>query len=175
MGVGKFGFNLTEQESRQLMRHFDSNGDGQIHYNEFCDVILDSDCSAEMLRRQAGGQPLNTPTDLEYDKVVDKRAEDLKEEDAMRLAVRNIQRVFHQQTRLVTKLMKEFVRITPKKFVTSEQIKDTISNIGHEFSLADIERCVTFLIPNADMTQIDYVKFVQGMSVTHYNQPAAGR
>jgi len=39
----KFAFRLSDDEMVVIMRHFDTQKDGQISYNEFCDAILDPD------------------------------------------------------------------------------------------------------------------------------------
>eukprot|EP00921_Rhytidocystis_pertsovi_P016000 GHVQ01025307.1.p1 GENE.GHVQ01025307.1~~GHVQ01025307.1.p1 ORF type:complete len:786 (-),score=103.06 GHVQ01025307.1:159-2516(-) len=171
LGLTKFGFNLTDQEARLLMRHFDCNRDGQVSYNEFCDVVLDQDFSSEMLATKAK-PPLDREEDEAYDSLVGEKAVQLKEAEAMRKAVRNIQRVFYQHARLVSKLIKEFVRMTPKKFVNSRQIQSAMQNIGHTFPIEDVERCIAFLMPKTDFETIDYVLFVQGLTITYYNLPA---
>merc|ERR1719408_145793 len=67
----KFGFMLGEEEVLILMRHFDKRQDGQITYNEFCDVVLDEDFTKEMLRPKLG---IDTNADLEYNKRVANKA-----------------------------------------------------------------------------------------------------
>merc|ERR1711904_181402 len=59
----KFGFMLGEEEVLILMRHFDNRQDGQITYNEFCDVVLDADFTKDMLKPKLG---IDTNTDPEY-------------------------------------------------------------------------------------------------------------
>merc|ERR1712139_639624 len=59
----KFGFMLGDEEVLILMRHFDKRQDGQITYNEFCDVVLDEDFTKEMLRPKLG---IDARPDAEY-------------------------------------------------------------------------------------------------------------
>merc|ERR550537_262150 len=59
----KFGFMLGEEEVLILMRHFDKRQDGQISYNEFCDVVLDEDFTKEMMNSKPG---VNVRSDAEY-------------------------------------------------------------------------------------------------------------
>merc|ERR1719395_138223 len=47
--LGKFGFQLTEEETIMIMQHFDKRQDGQVTYNEFCDAVLEQDYSTQML------------------------------------------------------------------------------------------------------------------------------
>merc|ERR1712070_1141780 len=49
----KFGFMLADDEVLILMRHFDKRQDGQVSYNEFCDALLDEDCTCEMMKVKA--------------------------------------------------------------------------------------------------------------------------
>merc|ERR1712188_19476 len=60
----KFGFMLSDEEVLILMRHFDKRQDGQVSYNEFCDALLDEDCTCEMMKVKA---PIDPRSDAEYD------------------------------------------------------------------------------------------------------------
>merc|ERR1712193_144048 len=59
----KFGFLLSEEEVLVLMRHFDARQDGQVTYNEFCDALLDEDCTCEMMKVKPA---IDTRSDPEY-------------------------------------------------------------------------------------------------------------
>merc|ERR1719408_434302 len=77
----KFGFMLAEEEVLVLMRHFDKRQDGQITYNEFCDVVLDEDFTKEMLR----GKPAIDPTsDPGYSKRAAEKSVERQETDRVR-------------------------------------------------------------------------------------------
>merc|ERR1711959_602990 len=64
----KFGFMLDDSEVLILMRHFDARKDGQVSYNEFCDALLDEDCTCEMMKSK-------TPIDPRPDQAYNERAE----------------------------------------------------------------------------------------------------
>merc|ERR1719305_1423282 len=59
----KFGFILSDEEVLIVMRHFDKRQDGQVSYNEFCDSLLDEDCTSEMLKSKA---PIDARPDPQY-------------------------------------------------------------------------------------------------------------
>merc|ERR1711998_131040 len=63
----KFGFLLSEEEVLVLMRHFDARQDGQVTYNEFCDALLDEDCTCEMMK-------VKPPIDARSDPAYNERA-----------------------------------------------------------------------------------------------------
>uniref|UniRef100_A0A0G4HCV0 Calmodulin n=1 Tax=Chromera velia CCMP2878 TaxID=1169474 RepID=A0A0G4HCV0_9ALVE len=168
--LGKFGFILTEQELLTVMRHFDLNEDGQVSFNEFCDVILDRDCTDGMLQSHAKTRIRLSP-DESYVDAVKETAENLGETDKMRKAVRSVQRVFHEKANATTKLLKEFVRMTTSPYVTSVQIQRAMKELGYEFCLEDVERCVAFVLPEASFDQVDYVTFIQALAITFHDMP----
>jgi len=170
-GMQKFAFNLPDEEIQAVMRHFDLNQDGKVTYTEFCDVLLDKDWSSEMLHTHTKF-PVRTTPDEQYADKVQQSTADLKEAQKTRSAVRQIQSVFYAHNKTLTKLLKEFVMMTTKKHVTSQQVQQAMKNIGYEFPLDDVERCITFVQPQADLTQIDYVTFLQGLSVSFHDLPA---
>merc|ERR1719265_3059621 len=53
----KFGFQLSEHEVLIIMRHFDRRQDGQVSYNEFCDALLDEDCTSTMMQSKPALDP----------------------------------------------------------------------------------------------------------------------
>jgi Ca2+-binding EF-hand superfamily protein len=57
-----YNFDLSDQEIISVMRKFDSNGDGVVRYNEFCDAILDKDYTA--VEASSGGQILHGQNDF---------------------------------------------------------------------------------------------------------------
>merc|ERR1711907_485720 len=81
----KFGFMLSDEEVLILMRHFDKRQDGQISYNEFCDAVLDADCTNEMMQSKP---PIDPRTDSEYNMRAAQKASERTETDKVRKAVR---------------------------------------------------------------------------------------
>jgi len=157
---------LNEQEVLILMRHFDKRQDGQITYNEFCDVVLDEDFTKEMLR----GKPAIDPTtDLEYNKRAEMKADERTETEKVRKAVRDIGDVFYKHVGTMQKMFKEFTHMTHQNFVTVEQIHAALLKIGFAFDCEDVERCVLFVIPDCDLDKIDYVHFCQSIASCYHD------
>merc|ERR1711904_171169 len=82
----KFGFMLTDEEVLILMRHFDKRQDGQITYNEFCDALLDEDCTCEMMKVK---DPIDARSDAAYNERVAMKHHERTETDKVRKAVRD--------------------------------------------------------------------------------------
>merc|ERR1719359_631542 len=80
----KFGFMLADEEVLILMRHFDKRQDGQVTYNEFCDALLDEDCTCEMMKTKP---PIDPRTDSEYNMRAAQKASERTETDKVRKAV----------------------------------------------------------------------------------------
>merc|ERR1712025_156798 len=82
----KFGFMLSDDEVLILMRHFDKRQDGQVTYNEFCDALLDEDCTSEMMKMKA----IDDRPDPNYNSRAALKAQERVETDKVRKAVRDI-------------------------------------------------------------------------------------
>merc|ERR1719487_1094391 len=162
----KFGFMLGEEEVLILMRHFDKRQDGQITYNEFCDVVLDEDFTKEMLRPKLG---IDTNTDLEYNKRVADKALERSETEKVRKAVRDIGDAFYKHIGTMQKMFKEFTHMTHQNFVTVEQIHAALLKIGFAFDCDDVQRCVLFVMPDCDLDKIDYVHFCQAITACYHD------
>merc|ERR1711904_190018 len=156
----KFGFMLSEEEVLIIMRHFDKRQDGQVTYNEFCDALLDEDCTSEMMKMKP---PIDPRTDSEYNMRAAQKASERTETDKVRKAVRDIGDVFYKHVGMMQKIFKEFTHMTHKNYVTVEQIHAALLKIGFAFDIEDVQRCVLFVIPNCDVDQIDYVHFCQAL------------
>merc|ERR1719160_802711 len=89
----KFGFLLSEEEVLVLMRHFDARQDGQVTYNEFCDALLDEDCTCEMLKSKT---PIDPRPDQAYNERAESKAKERAETEKVRKAVRDIGDVFYK-------------------------------------------------------------------------------
>merc|ERR1719316_1888564 len=141
----KFGFMLGEEEVLILMRHFDKRQDGQITYNEFCDVVLDEDFTKEMLRPRLG---IDARSDAAYNKRAEDKALERGETEKVRKAVREIGDVFYKHVGTMQKMFKEFTHMTHQSFVTCEQIHAALLKIGFAFDVDDVQRCVLFVMPD---------------------------
>merc|ERR1711937_1115107 len=83
----KFGFMLGDEEVLVLMRHFDKRQDGQVSYNEFCDALLDEDCTCEMMKVKS---PIDPRPDPAYNERAALKGLERAETDKVRKAVRDI-------------------------------------------------------------------------------------
>merc|ERR1719443_2624332 len=156
----KFGFMLSDEEVLILMRHFDQRQDGQVTYNEFCDALLDEDCTCEMMKVKA---PIDARQDPAYNERAAVKAHERAETDKVRKAARDIGDVFYKHVGMMQKIFKEFTHMTHKNHVTVEQIHAALLKVGFAFDVEDVERCVLFVVPGADLDKIDYVHLCQAL------------
>merc|ERR1712139_688820 len=77
----KFGFMLSDEEVLILMRHFDKRQDGQVTYNEFCDSLLDEDCTCEMMKVKP---PIDQRPDADYNERAALKAQERVETEKVR-------------------------------------------------------------------------------------------
>merc|ERR1719265_1452320 len=115
----KFGFMLADEEVLILMRHFDQRQDGQVSYNEFCDALLDEDCTCEMMKAKPR---IDGSSDAEYNARAAMKALERAETEKVRKAVRDIGDVFYKHVGMMQKIFKEFTHMTHQNFVTCEQV-----------------------------------------------------
>jgi len=156
----KFGFLLSEEEVLVLMRHFDARQDGQVTYNEFCDALLDEDCTCEMMKSKT---PIDPRPDQAYNERAESKAKERAETEKVRKAVRAIGDVFYKHVGTTQKIFKEFTHMTHHNAVSVEQIHAALLKIGFAFDVEDVQRCVLYVIPDADLDKIDYVHFCQSL------------
>jgi len=156
----KFGFMLSDEEVLILMRHFDKRQDGQVTYNEFCDSLLDEDCTCEMMKVKPG---IDARSDPAYNERAALKGQERAETEKVRNAVRAIGDVFYKHVGMMQKMFKEFSHMTHHNFVSVEQVHAALLKIGFAFDGEDVQRCVLFVIPDADLDKIDYVHFCQSL------------
>merc|ERR1719428_2638126 len=162
----KFGFQLSDEEVLIVMRHFDKRQDGQVSYNEFCDSLLDEDCTSEMLKSK---DPIDARPDPQYNERAAMKAHERAETDKVRKAVRDIGDVFYKHVGMMQKMFKEFTHMTHHNYVSCEQIHAALLKIGFAFDLEDVQRCVLFVVPDADLDKIDYVHFCQSLVACYHD------
>lgn len=162
----KFGFILSDEEVLIVMRHFDKRQDGQVSYNEFCDSLLDEDCTSEMLKSKA---PIDARPDPQYNERAAMKAHERAETDKVRKAVRDIGDVFYKHVGMMQKMFKEFTHMTHQNYVSCEQIHAALLKIGFAFDLEDVQRCVLFVVPDADLDKLDYVHFCQSLVACYHD------
>lgn len=165
----KFGFQLSEPEAMVVMKHFDTRGDGQISYNEFCDVLLDEDYTTDMMKTKA---PLKEEYDHSYAERATQRFMEREETEKVRTAARALGDVFLQQAQTFQKLFREFSHLTHVNTVSVKQIVYALEQIGRSVSEEDVIRCVLYVLPKADLNKIRYVDLLQGIRTTFHDLAA---
>jgi Ca2+-binding EF-hand superfamily protein len=165
-GLEKFGFLLPEEDVMVLMRHFDTRQDGQISYNEFCDVLLDEDYTDSMLKCKP---PLETHQDPNYAVRASVKSTERVETDAVRKAVREIGDVMYKKVNFQFRLFREFAHLTHLSVVSCEQIQYAFQQLGHSFDIADVQRCVLYVTPEANLDAIPYVDFFQSLQASYHD------
>mmetsp|Transcript_83438 Transcript_83438/g.269912 ORF Transcript_83438/g.269912 Transcript_83438/m.269912 type:complete len:744 (+) Transcript_83438:109-2340(+) len=167
--LAKWGFQISEEESLVLMRHFDSRKDGQVSYNEFCDALLDEDYTTHMLKTKP---PLQKSHSAAYAEKARSKVEERAETERVRSAVRALGDLIYQHTQALMKLLKEFTHMTHGQTVTCGQIVEALAQLGHTFDLEDVRRSVLFVLPNADTEHVNYVEFLKAMVASYHDSPA---
>ncbi|CAE7224886.1 EFHC1 [Symbiodinium natans] len=161
----KWGFQVTEDEALIIMKAFDSRQDGQISYNEFCDSLIDEDYTHVMMKQRP---KLNQDVG-NYPELARTKLEEQGEREKIRSAVRNMGDVVYKHNANFMRLLKEFAHLTHEDTVTCEQIVRALDSIGKTFSLEDVQRCVSYVLPDCDFEKVAYVPFLKaaGHSASH--------
>lgn len=165
----KFGFPLSEDEMMCIMRHFDGRQDGQVTYNEFCDVLLDEDYTMNMLECKPG---IDLTSDRAYAERALMKTEERDETNKVRKAMRELGEIVYKHPGTLQRVLKEFTHMTHKNTVNSAQVLKAFTELGHGILLADVERCILFLFPDADLSCIDYVEFVKALRTSYHDVTA---
>jgi EF-hand domain-containing protein 1 len=129
----RFGFDLSRDETLELMQVFDGDRDGQISYEEFCDCLD------------------RTADEGEFDSVAyaakTEHAMDEKLESEMKKhAVMFLSDLFYTRDNFANRLLKELCAVTPDMVanLTSETLKIALENLGFQISPQDAKRCIEF-------------------------------
>jgi hypothetical protein len=165
--IAKYGFRLSDDEVMVIFRHFDGRGDGQISYNEFCDVIVDEDVTTSMLKTKPALNP--GLCDEAYAARVHGKTADRAETTAVRKAVREIGDAVYQKHNFTFKLFKEFERMTHEGVVSNVQIQQGMAQCGIKFKLEDIDRAILYLYPGGDLKRVDYIHFFRTLCHSHHD------
>jgi len=167
----KWAFQVSDEEALMVMKHFDARKDGQVSYNEFCDVLLDEDYTTDMMKKKP---ELKQEYDATYAQKATMRLDERAETNKVRNAVRSIGDVIYKHTQTFHKLFKEFSHMTHEDTVSCAQIQQALLQIGHDFDLQDVHRAVLFALPGVDPERVEYVGFLKAM-VTCYHDLCAIR
>ncbi|KYK63447.1 putative EFHC1 [Toxoplasma gondii TgCatPRC2] len=164
--LAKVGYELSPEEVLTLLRYFDTNGDHQVNYVEFCDSCLKSSCNT------SGCCPLSVKSPRGAADPAAHCVKRLEEASEIKKAVRKIQHLFYQQPRLLNKLAKEFSHMTVGKTVTASQVCEALKSIGHEFPLSTVQRCIAYMFPEKEFEDIDYNQFIQTVCTSYNDFPS---
>merc|ERR1712187_90416 len=115
------------------------------------------------------GPPLITNFDGNYAGRAAVKATERLETDAVRKAVREIGDVLYKKLGFQLRLFKEFGHMTHLNVVTCEQIQYAFQQLGHSFDIADVQRCVLFVAPDADLNAIPYVDFFKALQSAYHD------
>jgi len=163
----KFGFaGISEDNVSVLLNHFDARQDGQISYNEFCDVMLDEDFPTKMMHTKP---PVQGCPDADYKDRAHFRTAERGETAAVRKAMRQMGDIISKREGMVMRIIKEFKHMTHKETVSVEEVQRGLKNTGHEMSLEDIQRAVLHTMPDADLEAIPYVQLFQALKVSFHD------
>lgn len=163
----RFGFNLNPADVYTLMRHFDTRGDGQVSYNEFCDMFLDEDYPCGKRPEKA---PLDQKQDLAYVERANQRLVERKETGLVRNAVRQFGDILTKREGMVMKVIKEFRHLTHEDLVSVQQIQEALSKTGHCMELDNIVRVVCHLLGgNANLARVDYLALIKAAKTSFHD------
>jgi Ca2+-binding EF-hand superfamily protein len=164
----KFSFTLSDEETLQIMRHFDTRQDGQVSYNEFCDALLEEDYTGGMLATKPA---LVAGHDPDYQEKAVRKAVERSETVEVKKAVRALGDVLYKKHGVMFKLFREMKHYTHEECVSCAQIQSALRGIGHTFELADIQRAVLWIFPDADLQCVNYLDLFKGLQSTFHDTP----
>merc|ERR1712072_887562 len=107
--------------------------------------------------------PIDSRSDAAYNERAKVKGQEREETEKVRKAVRAIGDVFYKHVGMTQKIFKEFTHMTHQNFVSVEQIHAALLKVGFAFDVEDVQRCVLFVVPGADLDKIDYVHLCQAL------------
>merc|ERR1719473_1956523 len=113
--------------------------------------------------------PIDSAPDAEYNARAAQKALERAETEKIRKATRDIGDVFYKHVGMMQKIFKEFTHLTHHNFVTVEQVHAALLKTGFAFDLEDVQRCVLFVVPDANLEKIDYVHFCQSLVACYHD------
>merc|ERR1719498_434682 len=112
---------------------------------------------------------IDPSSDAQYADRVYQKSYERGETEKIRKATREIGDVFYKHTGMMQKIFKEFTHMTHLNFVNVEQIHAALLKIGFSFDIEDIERCILFIIPDAELDRIDYVHLIKSLVACYHD------
>jgi len=163
----KFGFaNLSDEDVLKVFKHFDTRQDGQVSYNEFCDIAMDEDYPTRMMHTKA---PIDERHDAAFAERAVQRSAERQETAAVRQAVRRMGDILAKRENMMTRMCKEFKHLTHEETVTLEHIAKALTATGHSMEMDDIHRAVLHVMPGADLERIPYVKLFKAFKTSFHD------
>jgi len=162
----KWGFQLSDEDVITIMKHFDTRGDGQVSYNEFCDALLDEDYTQDMMKQKPS---LVNEFDPDYAHRAMFKAEERTETENVRAAARRLTDVIYKHIHTFTRLCKEFGRMTHEPVVSVVQIRDALQSLGQNFQVDEVYRALLYVLPDADPERVNYVEFLKALNTVFHD------
>merc|ERR1712014_390302 len=107
--------------------------------------------------------------DVDYASRAVRKSAERQETDAVRKAVHEIGDVLYKKLGFQARLFKEFGHMTHLNVVTCEQIQYAFQQLGHSFDITDVQRCVLFVAPDADLNASPYVNFFKALQSAYHD------
>lgn len=171
----KYGFNMSEEESLSVMKHFDRQRLGHVDYNEFCKALLDEDYANDMLKNTPplDQQSPRRDSDVIYAQKAAAKSVDAQETADVRKAVRELGHSVYQRHGLLHKLFKAFELMTYENTVSNVQLHEALTSHGIRFNLEDIDRVILYIYPGGNLTKVCYVEFFKALMSSYHDLSAA--
>lgn len=165
--IQKFNMMLTDLEIEQVMRHFDHDKNGQVSYNDFCDVILEEDYTQKMLVKPKG-MDMTGPNQA-YAARTRQRTSERNETMEVKRAVHRLGELLYSRQGFMTRLFKEFKHYSHEGYLSCEQIHRAIVGLGHILTLEDIQRSALYINPDQDLDRVYYVEFFKAIQTSYHD------
>merc|ERR1712139_335054 len=91
---------------------------------------------------------------------------------AVRAAMRQIGDSLYKFPGVIHRMTKELQHLTHLPVVTCEQLQHAFKQIGHSFTLEDVQRTVLYIYPNGDLNEIPYADFFQAVVASFHDLSA---
>ena len=155
----QFGFNLSEEECLGIMQVFDSNHNGLISYQEFCDALSHEQLSLPEVAIK------------DYKERTRKTLESKSEHDMQIHAARKLTEILYSKNSLSQRLMKELgVLSNHSKIIDSSLFKRALDNLGISQSQNDIDRVVDLAKQQDEsINAFDYFLFLRNITILYHN------
>jgi len=172
----KYSFVLSPEETLMIMKQFDTNGNGQVDYNEFCQTVFGEDYrdpnepKAAPITEKADAAAIQPYAQQAAIKTVDRN-----ETEKVRKACKDIGQVLYTRPNLEFRLREDLRHVLrTTRLVTPTELKTSFKKVGIDIDLIDFERCFQYLMRESDcgdeqILKVDYNKFFAEMKCSYYD------